>query len=159
MNERPGADAKPLEGDDLTAYNKSMEIIQQFAQSVRDGKPDTSELSDLPQVDPKKMLGALFIPKDAGDHAAGLEAILRRIPDGWGRWIRCDKGWYPIIVALDEKIAAIAPEYEVYQVKEKFGTLRYYCSCEGEAAVYTLITEAERQSSTTCEACGTPGQM
>jgi hypothetical protein len=36
---------------------------------------------------------ALHIPADAGQHAAALEKILRRIPDGWGRWISHDSGW------------------------------------------------------------------
>jgi hypothetical protein len=79
-------------------------------------------------VDRDTMLNALHIPADAGRFAAALETILRRIPDGWGRWISHDAGWYPIVVGVDQRLSAIDPEYVVHQVKEKFGTLRYYCA-------------------------------
>ena len=36
------------------------------------------------------------------------------------------KGWMPIIEQLDKDISAIDPDYSITQVKEKFGTLRYY---------------------------------
>ncbi len=71
-------------------------------------------------------LDALHVPADAGEHAAGLEAILRRIPPGWGRWISTGPGWYLLLVELDRAIAALVPGYEVHQVKEKLSTLRYY---------------------------------
>jgi hypothetical protein len=57
---------------------------------------------------------------------AAIAAILQRIPETWGRVIRCEKGWYPLIISLDSELAAIYPDYELQQVKEKFGTLRYY---------------------------------
>jgi hypothetical protein len=31
------------------------------------------------------------------------------------------------VTTLNEHLAAIDPSYVVHQVKEKFGTLRYYC--------------------------------
>lgn len=71
-------------------------------------------------------LNSTHVPRDAGEHADGLRQILSRIPDGWGRWISCDKGWYPLIIELDQKLAEIFPDYKVHQVKEKYGTLRYY---------------------------------
>ena len=79
-------------------------------------------------IDRDTMLNALHVPADAGPYAPALETILRRIPDGWGRWISHDAGWYPIVVAFDQRLSAIDPEYVVHQVKEKFGTLRYYCA-------------------------------
>ena len=78
-----------------------------------------------------QVLNSLHVPEDAGEWADGLERILRRIPDGWGRWIDVGKGWYPIIVALDAHLATIDPGYAVHQVKEKFGDLRYYYSGSG----------------------------
>ena len=159
MTKRPGADAKPLEGEDALAYKEAMSTIKDATQKVIDGDGDLSELAALPAISSQTILNALFVPEDAGEYAAGLEAILRRIPDGWGRWIGCGRGWYPIIVKLDERLAAIDPDYEVMQVKEKFGTLRYYCTGDGEEAVFNLIMEAEQQSAVTCELCGTPGQI
>jgi hypothetical protein len=83
-------------------------------------------------LDSTAWLNALHVPKDAGEHEAVLESMLRRIPDNWGRWIGCGKGWYPLIVQLDEKLRELFPAYEIHQVKEKYGTLRFYWSA-GEA--------------------------
>lgn len=69
---------------------------------------------------------SLNIPEDAGKYADDISNILSRIPSRWGRWISCSKGWYPLVIELDKKLAEILPDYELHQVKEKFGTLRYY---------------------------------
>jgi len=37
------------------------------------------------------------------------------------------KGWVPIVEQLDKDISELDPDYNITQVKEKFGTLRYYC--------------------------------
>lgn len=113
-------------------------------------------------IDGDTLTNALHIPDDAGPYAQSLERILRRIPDGWGRWISLDAGWYPIVVALDERLAGIDPDYVVHQVKEKFGTLRYHCtpSTSDRAqweAFKAVIAKAERASAIACERCGQPG--
>ncbi|WP_102146082.1 hypothetical protein [Mycobacterium hubeiense] len=117
-------------------------------------------------VDRHTMLNALHVPADAGPFAPALETILRRIPDGWGRWIGHDAGWYPIVVAIDQRLSAIDPEYVVHQIKEKFGTLRYYCAPSAEEpgpsvldAFRAIIGDAERASAITCERCGEPGVL
>jgi hypothetical protein len=117
-------------------------------------------------VDRDTMLNALHIPADAGPFAPALETILRRIPDGWGRWIGHDAGWYPIVVAVDQRLSAIDPEYVVHQIKEKFGTLRYYGAPSGDNpnpavsdAFGAIIDEAERASAITCERCGERGVL
>ena len=43
------------------------------------------------------------------------------------------------------------------QVKEKFGTLRFYLT-SGTDKMYDLIDEAEELSGKTCESCGKPGE-
>lgn len=77
-------------------------------------------------VDYQRLLNAVHVPEDAGEYAEALRSILLRIPDGWGRWISCDRGWYPLLVELDEQLRALLPNYVLHQVKEKFGGLRYY---------------------------------
>jgi hypothetical protein len=74
-------------------------------------------------------------------------------------WIGVGSGWYPIVTALDEAIAELYPDYEIHQVKEKYGTLRYYCSWDGEDRVRQLIRDAEAKSRVTCEKCGAPGKL
>lgn len=117
-------------------------------------------------IDPDKHRNALHIPADAGPHAAAIDSILRRIPDGWGRWISVDAGWYPMVIATDRLLAEIDHDYVVHQIKEKFGTLRYYC-IPGSAdprpemldAFDAITDDAERASAITCERCGEPGVL
>ncbi|ORA27399.1 hypothetical protein [Mycobacterium aquaticum] len=103
----------------------------------------------------------LHVPDDAGEYRDGLIRIMRRIPPNWGRWISCSKGWYPIIVELDQQLAELDPAYELHQCKEKFGGLRYYVHTElGDEArdrMWALIRQAETQCDATCELCGQPG--
>ena len=117
-------------------------------------------------IDPHKHRNALHIPADAGAHAGAIETILRRIPDGWGRWISVDAGWYPLVIATDQRLAEIDANYVVQQIKEKFGTLRYYCAPSGEDpspelfdALDAITDDAERASAITCERCGEPGVL
>jgi hypothetical protein len=121
-------------------------------------------------LDSKAWLNALHVPEDAGEYEQALERILRRIPDGWGRWISCDKGWYPLLARLDEQLAELLPDYEIHQVKEKFATLRFYWSCEqGEMdeaeferrmqAAHELVGSAEAATAHMCEICGARGEV
>ena len=64
-------------------------------------------------------------------------------------------GWRPIVEKLVKDIMAIAPDTEISQIKEKFGTLRFYCSGDGGDKIYKLIEKAEQESAKTCEQCGT----
>jgi hypothetical protein len=77
-------------------------------------------------VDYQQLLNAVHVPENAGEHSEALQRILLRIPDGWGRWISCDRGWYPLLVELDAQLRTPLPNYVLHQVKEKFGGLRYY---------------------------------
>lgn len=105
---------------------------------------------------------ALHVPEDAGEYAEGLRAILLRIPDGWGRWISCSAGWYPLICELDSALAQLDPDYTVHQCKEKFGRLCYYAHSgrPGVGAEFrALIDAAEAHSGVTCELCGATGAL
>ena len=54
-------------------------------------------------------------------------------------------------------IPARVPQVHVDQIKEKFGTLRFYIH-GGNDAVYDYIHLAETMSGITCEDCGSPGE-
>jgi len=103
-------------------------IVEAAKNGTLDAEALEAGLAAVAQVplDTERLLDALHVPDDAGEWREGLERILRRIPDGWGRWISCGPGWYPIVVRLADEIATILPEYEIHQVKEKYGTLRFY---------------------------------
>ncbi|UXA15857.1 hypothetical protein KXD97_32465 (plasmid) [Mycobacterium sp. SMC-8] len=112
-------------------------------------------------IDPHEHRNALRIPPDAGQHKIAIESILRRIPDGWGRRLSVDAGWYSLVIATDAELARLDPDYRVHQIKEKFGTLRYYCQASGDDPDPELLDavtdDAERVSALICERCGAPG--
>ena len=75
-------------------------------------------------------------------------------------------GWEPLIRRLSEKLEAAIralPKAERWycramQVKEKYGTLRFYMTTE-TAEMSAWIEEAEAESARTCERCGAPGRL
>ena len=74
-------------------------------------------------------------------------------------------GWYKLIDGLSRKLTEYAAAnkitIEASQVKEKFGTLRFYIDGVPSAhydAVTAMINEAEAESGEICELCGEPGR-
>ena len=62
--------------------------------------------------------------------------------------------------ALEKGFRDVTPEVEqvvVEQVKEKFGTLRFYYR-GGDDYVRGLVSMAEAMSGRTCESCGNPAK-
>ena len=96
----------------------------------------------------------------------------------WG--FECGEGWYNIIDKLcgniqshidwrnsqrerllesnpyNVKIPDYVPQVVASQVKEKFGTLRFYYE-GGDDYVFGVVSMAESMSGVTCETCGKPG--
>jgi len=106
---------------------------------------------------------SLNIPDDADpEQAAGLAAILKRIPQGRGRFINCGKGWFGLITELDSVLALLDSDHLVLSVKEKHGRLAYYTSGKYigfDNAFHRAKQAAQDRSVTVCELCGEPGQM
>jgi len=75
-------------------------------------------------------------------------------------------GWYNILwrlcVDLEPLVAELEKEtserFEVVQVKQKLGTLRFYVSHHTDP-IDKRIAEAQEESSRTCEVCGQPGRQ
>ena len=86
-------------------------------------------------------------------------------------------GWFDLVWRLCEQIEPIVlageaetreweapldrtrhPPFEVYQVKEKFGGLRFYTN-SGSRAIRDLIQKAAEQSVHICDICGQPGTL
>lgn len=98
-------------------------------------------------------------PGDLGLSVSGLPAAGKKGIMGVSEW-RADvgKGWRPILERLDARLTAIPGEYNVYQVKEKFGTLRVYIGASNPD-MYDIVRAAEAESATVCEWCGSPGEL
>lgn len=101
------------------------------------------------------------------------------------RCICVDDGWKDIICDLYDELEKLGIKYEIAQIKEKLGGLRFYVDIEGErtplrvdmqspqgvTSGYTqdlsekrkkfqaLINEAEKKSRAVCEMCGAPGTL
>lgn len=78
----------------------------------------------------------------------------------------CGDGWADLLVELCEKINSYlqttSQEYvdsmQALQVKEKYGTLRFYLSFYDDT-IDKFIRDAVLKSSVTCETCGNAGEV
>ena len=81
----------------------------------------------------------------------------------WG--FECGDGWYPLINLLckeiqwhiDHNARVETTQFVASQVKEKFGTLRFYGD-GGDDKIHNFIWFAESMSGIICETCGAPGK-
>lgn len=79
---------------------------------------------------------------------------------------RCGDGWFDLLWRLCEDLEPLVAElekqtglqFEVLQVKEKFGGLRFYVNQHTDA-IGERIQKAVQESLRTCELCGKPGQL
>jgi hypothetical protein len=72
-------------------------------------------------------------------------------------------GWKSLVTKVHYDLTELLGDYELVQIKEKFGGLRYYfdtysASTEVHNEAHRIVDEAERVSFTMCEECGDPGQ-
>lgn len=97
----------------------------------------------------------LYVDKDKPDHVSlmcyGFE---------------CGDGWFNLINELSRSLEKLIEERNLnlraFQVKQKFGRLRFYtehenASKDDTADIYAAIRGAEDMSYKTCEMCGKPG--
>lgn len=80
-------------------------------------------------------------------------------------------GWFTVLYRLSTKLKPLAikhnelnPDspFKIAQIKEKFGTLRFYVGQVDESVskeVILAIEQAVEESLVTCELCGLPGEL
>lgn len=83
----------------------------------------------------------------------------------WG--FECGDGWFTLLDQLmgniqhhidwKNRTEEIVPQVTLDQVKEKFGTLRFYYT-GGDDYIRGLVSMAESMSGVICEGCGNPGE-
>lgn len=106
-----------------------------------------------------------------------LEELKNKWPILWTVGLEHGPGWYKLIDSIMSAItlAGFDPERdEIRQIKEKFGTLRIYVTCDADAPVtgkqeehavperWMRVHQAIQQnncSATVCEQCGQPGRL
>ncbi|MGZ4958904.1 MAG: hypothetical protein ACXV7J_06610 [Methylomonas sp.] len=74
----------------------------------------------------------------------------------WG--FECGDGWYTLIDVMSELISKHAPEAYAEQIKEKFGSLRFYHQC-GDNYTFGVEMAGDSLSQTVCEECGAPALL
>lgn len=122
-------------GEMLDYFTKEENIQERFVEKL---------MSAYPQL----------FPKDADGKP--------REPD-CGAW--CPVGWQPMVEELCSKVAQIVDErnltFEIGQIKEKFGGLRFYYSYKGDRVdeISDLIHDAEERSFKICEVTGEDGEL
>ena len=70
-------------------------------------------------------------------------------------------GWMPLVFDAHKHLSEIDNNYVVYQIKEKFGGLRYYAEPIEEKNIQlfvSVIGDAEARSLSICEICSNPAQ-
>lgn len=78
--------------------------------------------------------------------------------------IECDIGWFPIIyeavieIEAENRRTTTDMHIKASQIKEKFGTLRFYTDLTSDAAE-AAISAAEKASVKICEECGQDGTL
>ena len=82
---------------------------------------------------------------------SGKEATMEVIKDCVG------EGWSEILDDLVRDLETLGWDGTVYQVKEKFGGLRFYIG-DGGDEIWERIRKAEEESIKTCEDCGADGK-
>lgn len=88
--------------------------------------------------------------------------VVDRIIDGYWRGISCDQGWWGLVLECDKELANIDPDYTIYQVKEKFGGLRFYFDTKDIRAKNTMnkiVRKYEELAARTCEVSGKAGVL
>ena len=94
-----------------------------------------------------------------------IEALKKKIVPEYWKSIDVDEGWYQLVIDCDKELTAIDPNYGVFQIKEKFGALRYYMSPSNDTtpeqrdAMWAITSKYEELSKTVCEATGQPGVL
>jgi len=80
----------------------------------------------------------------------------------------CEDGWSGLIDELCKSIDSLLADGEAYlfeiaQVKQKFGELRFYVRVRDGVArrdrILELVAKAKVNSLTVCELCGSPGRL
>ena len=94
-----------------------------------------------------------------------IKAVIDRIDPAYGKYISVGDGWKQIVCDCDAELAQIDPYYRIFQVKEKYGELRYYFEpsdtkdAQLQAAMYEIVRKYKKLASQTCEESGLSGVM
>lgn len=73
------------------------------------------------------------------------------------RSIDTGDGWNDLIRDLATELSTLPISWEIVQIKEKFGGLRFYINSDDWEITNPILRKYEMLSFQTCEVCGEPG--
>jgi hypothetical protein len=77
-------------------------------------------------------------------------------------YIDVDEGWYQLVLDCDKELSEIDPKYDLQQIKEKFGGLRFYFQPSDPSLrneMDAVVAKYEEIAGRTCEATGGSGVL
>jgi len=92
-----------------------------------------------------------------------IEELKKKILPGYWQSVDVDEGWYQLVLDCDKELTQIDPGYQIVQIKQKFGGLRYYFESSPllgtRKAMDDVVAKYEAVAAVTCEATGNPGVL
>lgn len=91
-----------------------------------------------------------------------VEELKNKFLPNYYKSVDVDEGWYQIVVDCDKDLTQIDPDYQIAQIKQKFGGLRYYFQpslSHTQKDMDDVVTKYEAVAAVTCEATGNPGVL
>ena len=94
--------------------------------------------------------------------SAAIQQLAKKIKPPYYSTIEVDEGWYQLVLDCDKEMSEIDPKYDLQQIKEKFGGLRYYFQPSDPTLrnkMDAVIAKYEELASRTCEVTGGHGVL
>ena len=94
--------------------------------------------------------------------SVAIQQLAKKIKPPYYSTIEVDEGWYRLVLDCDKELSDIDPKYDLFQVKEKFGGLRYYFQSSNPDVrdkMDAVVAKYEELASRTCEATGGRGVL
>lgn len=96
------------------------------------------------------------------EDSSEIQILINRLEPLWSdnpvwRSPTIGPGWVPLVLSLIDELEKTQKKFEVVQVKEKLGGLRFYI--DGDNDLCKIIHSFEEQSFHICEVCGEAGEV
>jgi hypothetical protein len=91
-----------------------------------------------------------------------LSPVLDKIYEEYGKRIHCGPGWHDLILECHLQLMMVDPDYRIFQIKEKYGELRFYAHSDDpwkKTIIDYIIEKYEVRSTSICEMTGLPGVL
>jgi len=96
------------------------------------------------------------------DLQTAVETLKEKIVPEYWKSIDIDEGWYQLVIDCDRELTKIDPNYQITQIKQKFGGLRYYFQPSlpnTYNAMAEVVKKYETIAAVTCESTGKTGVL